>query len=169
MPGATLNPALRDARFCPRCAQPANVAYPRSITCSHCGYGAYYNPKPVAAAIPVTTAGEIVLLKRAFDPGKDLWTFPGGFVDLGETVEQAAHRETREELAVAIELGRLIGVYSRADSHVVLIVYAATTAERPRPTEEASAVHAFDRAELPWDQLAFWSTRAALEDFLADA
>ena len=59
----SLNPALQDARYCPRCGEPADVAYPRSISCPHCGYGAYYNPKPVAAAIPVTPAGEIVLLQ----------------------------------------------------------------------------------------------------------
>jgi ADP-ribose pyrophosphatase YjhB (NUDIX family) len=163
----TLNPALEEARFCPRCAQPAEIAYPRSITCPHCGYGAYYNPKPVAAAIPVTPSGEIILLRRAFDPGKDRWTFPGGFVDLGESVEEAAHRETQEELGVAIELGPLVGVYSRADSRVVLIVFAARTDEEPTTTEEASEVMPFDRAGLPWDELAFWSTRDALRDFLS--
>src|SRR5215210_452806 len=115
----TLNPALAEARFCPRCAQPAEVAYPRSITCPSCGYGAYYNPKPVAAAIPITPQGDIVLLRRAFDPGKDLWTFPGGFVDLGESVEDAAHRETQEELELRVELTGLVGVYSKPDDRVV--------------------------------------------------
>jgi ADP-ribose pyrophosphatase YjhB (NUDIX family) len=162
----TLNPALEEARFCPRCAQPAQVAYPRSITCPHCGYGAYYNPKPVAAAIPLTPAGEIILLRRAFDPGKGLWTFPGGFVDLGETVQQAAHRETTEELGIAIELGALVGVYSRPDSRIVLIVFAAGTTDEPTTTDEASEVRSFQAAELPWDELAFWSTREALRDFL---
>jgi ADP-ribose pyrophosphatase YjhB (NUDIX family) len=162
----TLNPALQEARFCPRCAQPAQVAYPRSITCPHCGYGAYYNPKPVAAAIPVAPTGDIILLRRAFDPGKDLWTFPGGFVDLGETVQQAAHRETTEELGIAIELGALVGVYSRPDSHVVLIVFAATTTDEPTATEEASEVRGFRATQIPWDELAFWSTRDALRDFL---
>jgi 8-oxo-dGTP diphosphatase len=161
-----LNPALEDARFCPRCARPATIAYPRSITCPHCGYGAYYNPKPVAAAIPVTPQDQIILLRRAFEPGKDLWTFPGGFVDLGETVQQAAHRETREELDIAIELGPLVGVYSRAEERTVLIVYAARATETPSTTEEASEVRAFDRSDLPWDELAFWSTRDALRDFL---
>jgi ADP-ribose pyrophosphatase YjhB (NUDIX family) len=166
---SSLNPALREARFCPRCAQPAEVAYPRSISCPHCGYGAYYNPKPVAAAIPVTANGEIILLRRAFDPGMDLWTFPGGFVDLGESVEDAAHREVREELGIAIELGPLVGVYSRTDNQIVLIVFAARTTERPRTTEEASEVATFDRTAIPWDQLAFWSTRDALRDFLNSA
>jgi 8-oxo-dGTP diphosphatase len=104
-----LNPALEQARFCPRCGQPAEIAYPRSISCPHCGYGAYYNPKPVAAAIPVTAGGEVVLLRRGFEPSKGLWTFPGGFVDLGETVEDAARREAQEEICVSVELGELVG------------------------------------------------------------
>jgi 8-oxo-dGTP diphosphatase len=51
----------------------------------------------------------VILLRRGFDPALDLWTFPGGFVDLGESVQEAAHRETREELDLAIELGPLVG------------------------------------------------------------
>jgi ADP-ribose pyrophosphatase YjhB (NUDIX family) len=163
----TLNPALDQARFCPRCGQPADVAYPRSITCPHCGYGAYYNPKPVAAAIPVTPDDRIILLRRGFDPGKDLWTFPGGFVDLGETVEAAARREAREEIEADIQLGDLVGVYSRDDERVVLIVFAARTADTPRTTDEALEVRAFAPEEIPWEELAFWSTTNALKDFLA--
>ena len=162
-----LNPALEDARFCPRCGNAAEVAYPRSISCPHCGYDAYYNPKPVAAAIPVTGAGEIVLLRRGFDPGKDLWTFPGGFVDLGESVEDAARREAREEIEADVELGGLVGVYSKPDERVVLIVFAATIEDQPRTTPEALQVEAFAPDEIPWQELAFWSTTNALKDFLA--
>jgi ADP-ribose pyrophosphatase YjhB (NUDIX family) len=82
-------------------------------------------------------------------------------------VQQAAHRETREELDIAIELGPLVGVYSRPDSRIVLIVYAARTCDQPRTTEEASEVRAFRPEGLPWEELAFWSTRDALHDFLA--
>ena len=162
-----LNPALEQARFCPRCGNAAEVDYPRSISCPHCGYGAYYNPKPVAAAIPVTTAGEIVLLRRGFDPGKDLWTFPGGFVDLGETVEEAARREAVEEIRSEVTLGELVGVYSRAEERVVLIVFAATIDDEPQTTPEALQVEAFAPDEIPWQELAFWSTTNALKDFLA--
>ncbi|MDP9292974.1 MAG: NUDIX domain-containing protein [Actinomycetota bacterium] len=162
-----LNPALEQARFCPRCAQPADVDYPRSISCPACGYGEYYNPKPVAAAIPLTDDRRVVLLRRAFDPGKDLWTFPGGFVDLGESVEDAAHRETDEELKIAIELGQLVGVYSRPEDRVVLVVFAARALAEPQTTEEATEVRAFAPEEIPWDELAFWSTGRALRDFLA--
>jgi ADP-ribose pyrophosphatase YjhB (NUDIX family) len=163
----SLNPALEDVSFCPRCGHQATIAYPRSITCPRCGYGAYYNPKPVAAAIPRDGDGRIILLRRAFDPGGGLWTFPGGFVDLGETVEQAAHRETREELEIDIELGGLVGVYSRADERVVLVVFQARALGTPRTTEEATEVQAFAPDAIPWPELAFWSTERALRDALA--
>ncbi len=163
-----LNPALEEARYCPRCGQHATVDYPRSLNCPHCGYGAYYNPKPVAAAIPVTPDNRIILLKRGFDPGKDLWTFPGGFVDLGESVEQAATREAQEELEIDIELTGLVGVYSRPEDRVVLIVFAATTDQTPQTTPEALEVRAFPPDEIPWQQLAFWSTTNALRDLLGE-
>jgi ADP-ribose pyrophosphatase YjhB (NUDIX family) len=163
----TLNPALRETKFCPRCGERADVAYPRSVSCSHCGFSAYYNPKPVAAAIPVTKTGEVVLLKRGFEPGKDLWTFPGGFVDLGESVEEAALREVEEEIRVAVRLGALVGVYSKAEERVVLIVFEAAITDEPRTTPEAPEVKAFAPDDIPWEQLAFWSTTDALRDFLA--
>lgn len=159
-----LNPALAEARFCPRCAQPAEIELPHRIGCPHSGYVAYYNPKPVAAVIPRDAEGQIILLRRGFDPGGGLWTFPGGFVELGETVEAAAERETREELGMAIELGALVGVYSRADDRVVLVVYGAVALESPRTSPEATEVRAFAPAELPWGELAFWSTEQALRD-----
>lgn len=163
----SLNPALEGLRYCPRCAAPATVAFPRSIACSTCGYQAYFNPKPVACAIPRDPDGRVWLLRRAFAPGAGLWTFPGGFVDLGETVEDGARRETREELEIDVELGQLVGVYSRADDRVVLIVFDAVALGTPRTTEEATEVRAFTPGEIPWDELAFWSTGQALRDLLA--
>lgn len=159
---ASLNPALAEARFCPRCGEPAEVTFPHRIGCTHCRYAAYFNPKPVAAAIPVDEQGRVILLRRGFDPGKGLWTFPGGFVDLGESVEAAALRETDEELGLTVELGPLVGVYSRADERVVLIVYRARAVGEPQTTPEAVEVRAFTRAEIPWGELAFWSTGDAL-------
>jgi len=162
-----LNPALEDVRYCPRCAAEAEVAYPRSIACSRCGYRAFYNPKPVAGTVPRDGDGRIILLRRASDPGGGLWTFPGGFVDLGESVEEAARRETREELELEVELGPLVGVYSRGDERIILVVFSALALGAPRTTDEAAEVRAFAPGEMPWDELAFWSTELALRDVLA--
>lgn len=166
---ASLNPALAEARFCPRCAREARVDYPRRIVCPHCGYAAYYNPKPVAAAIPFDDSGQIILLRRGFEPGRGLWTFPGGYVDLGESVPDAAIREAGEELSLALELGRLVGVYSRPEDRVVLVVYRARALGEPATSQEATEVRAFPPAALPWDELAFWSTAQALRDVLDQA
>ncbi len=161
-----LNPALAGARFCPRCGSAAEVDYPRSIACPTCGYQAYFNPKPVACAIPRDDRGKVILLRRGFDPGAGLWTFPGGFVDLGESVEDAALRETREELELDVELTGLVGVYSRATERVVLVVFEAQARGEPRTTPEATEVIAFGPHDVPWAELAFWSTERALRDLL---
>ena len=165
---ASLNPALEDVRFCPRCAAEATVAFPRSLTCEACGYQALWSPEPVAAAIPRDDDGRIWLLRRPpTTAGAGRWSFPGGFVELGESVEDAARRETREEMEIDIELGALIGVYSRPADRVVLVVYGARALGIARETGEATEVRAFAEADLPWDELAFWSTTRALRDALA--
>jgi ADP-ribose pyrophosphatase YjhB (NUDIX family) len=163
----SLNPALEDLRFCPRCGAEPKIDFPRSLRCEHCGYAAFYNPKPVAGAIPREPDGRIWLLRRGFDPSAGLWTFPGGFVDLGESVENAARREAREELEIDVEITGLVGVYSRPEDRVVLVVYDATLTGEPRTTPEAPEVRAFAPDDLPWDELAFWSTEQALRDLLA--
>ena len=162
----SLNPSLEDVRFCPRCGKEATVRFPRSLTCANCGYGAFYNPKPVACAIPSNDAGEIILLRRGFEPQRGQWSMPGGFVDLGESVEQAAIREAQEELNLEIELTNLVGVYSRSTDRIVVVVYAARTEGTPTRTEEALEVQAFQPTNIPWDQLAFWSDGRALRDYL---
>lgn len=163
----SINPALEDVRFCPRCGAEAEVSFPRSIMCPECGYGAYYNPKPVAAALTSTRDGGIILLRRGFEPGKGLLTIPGGFVDLGESVEQAAVREAMEELQIRVELNGLVGVYSREGDRIVLVVFSAVTDDEPQLTDEATEVLVVDRDSIPWSELAFWSTEQALRDFLA--
>jgi ADP-ribose pyrophosphatase YjhB (NUDIX family) len=153
-------------RYCPRCAAVAEVSFPRSLRCAACGYHALWSPEPVAAAIPRDADGRIWLLRRTLHEGAGRWTFPGGFVELGESVEEAAQRETREEMEIDVELGGLVGVYSRANERTVLVVFAARALGTPRETGEASEVRAFAPADLPWDELAFWSTKQALRDAL---
>jgi ADP-ribose pyrophosphatase YjhB (NUDIX family) len=106
-------------------------------------------------------------LRRTLHEGAGRWTFPGGFVELGESVEDAARRETREEIGIDIELGGLVGVYSRPEERTVLVVFHARALGVGRETAEASEARAFAPADLPWSELAFWSTERALRDALA--
>jgi ADP-ribose pyrophosphatase YjhB (NUDIX family) len=164
-----LNPALEDVHHCPRCGQTPQIDYPRSITCSNCGYGAFYNPKPVAVVIPIEPNGDILLMRRGFEPRRGHWSLPGGFVDLGETIETAAAREVMEELNLRVQITQLVGVYSRADERTVVVVYAATTQGTPSLSEEALEVRAFAPKDIPWQELAFWSEHEALNDLLSGA
>lgn len=162
----SLNPALEDLHFCPRCGKPPTITFPRSITCPHCGYAAFYNPKPVACAIPQTDDNKIILMRRGFEPRRGDWSMPGGFVDLGESIQDAAIREVQEELGLKIEITHLIGVYSRAEDRTVVVVYAANARGTPSLTEEALEVRAFAPIDIPWQDLAFWSDESALRDHL---
>jgi len=162
----SLNPALEDLHFCPRCGKPPTIDAPRSLTCDHCGYGAFYNPKPVAVVIPLTEAEEIILMRRGFEPRRGHWSLPGGFVDLGESVETAAAREVMEELNLRVQIRRLVGVYSRAEDRTVVVVYAAAARGTPAITEEALEVRAFAPIDIPWQDLAFWSEENALREYL---
>jgi ADP-ribose pyrophosphatase YjhB (NUDIX family) len=167
--GVSLNPALEDAGFCPRCGAEAEVDYPRSLRCTRCGYIAFYNPNPVGCAVPRDGDNRVWLARRGHEPGKGRWSMPGGFVDLGETVESAILRELAEELCVGATIGALVGVYSRADDRVVVIVFEAWITGTPHATDEAPEVAAFTAADVPWDELAFPSDRAALEAVLGRA
>jgi ADP-ribose pyrophosphatase YjhB (NUDIX family) len=162
----SLNPALEDAGFCPRCGKTATVNFPRSLHCSSCGYAAFFNPKPVGCALAREEDGRVWLARRGTDPGRGRWSMPGGFVDLGETVETAIARELEEELCVEAEVGALVGVYSRADTSVLVIVFEATLHGAPRTTAEATEVRSFAPGEIPWDELAFPTDGAALRDLL---
>lgn len=151
-----------------RCATPLQIAeregVPRPV-CPACGYVVYEDPK-LAAGVVLERDGRVLLLERATNPGRDKLTFPGGYVDRGEPVEDAAVRETAEEVGITAAIDSLLGVYSAAGNPVVLVVYRATVAAgEPHPTAEARAVGWYGANELPWTQLAFPSTAAALRDW----
>ncbi len=87
-------------------------------------------------------------------------------MEMGESVEQAARRETLEELGMTVEIVGLLGIYSRPAAPSVLIVYLADAVTEPVGGPEALEFSLFSPAHIPWDELAFWNTHAALRDWV---
>ncbi len=135
--------------------------------CSTCQVIFYQNPKIVVATLP-SHEGGLVLIRRGIEPGYGLWGYPGGFMELGETVEEAAIRETLEETGYEIELGHSVGIYSRPNAGVVVLAFAASViGGAPSLSHETLEVRAFPLDQLPWDQMAFPTVRQSVTDWLA--
>lgn len=160
------------SRFCMHCGQRLTTAVPegdtkRRLVCLDCGFVHYLNPRPVAGVIPVREDGRLLLVRRTIEPRAGAWVFPGGFMDLGETAEEAAARETMEEARLAVADLRLVGVFSRTGPGIVVIVYEGRALGEGAPGHETSEVRWFAPGEIPWEELAFDSTVAALRTWAA--
>jgi ADP-ribose pyrophosphatase YjhB (NUDIX family) len=160
-------------RFCASCGgallaakglNPGGAPY----LCSQCGLPVYEDPK-VAAAVVVRTNQGVLLLRRAQrDRAYGKWILPGGHVDRGEVVLEAARREVLEETGLMVEITGLLGVYSYKDYPWVLVVYTAEAdGGRLCASPEALEIKAFAPEEMPWDELGYESTAQAMRDYLA--
>lgn len=160
----------RPYSFCPLCGGELELrtlkpTEPDRLVCRRCGFIFYQDPK-VAVGTIIHDNDQIVLVRRAIEPGYGRWVFPGGFVDRGETVVAAAVREAREEAGLDIELERLLNVYSYPGRAPVIIVYIARVISGTLVCDDESLEgRFFARRDIPWSELAFQSTHEALEEF----
>ncbi|MGH7794471.1 MAG: NUDIX domain-containing protein [Candidatus Binatia bacterium] len=158
-------------RFCPRCGgslkqQVVKINEPKRLVCQACSFIFYQDPKVVAGTV-FTLDGGIVLLKRGVEPALGKWVFPGGYVDRGESVQEAAIRETKEESQLDVRLGPLLNVYSYPRSPNVIVVYTAqVTGGELAAADESVEAGIFTSKEVPWHDLAFDSTKQALDDYI---
>lgn len=161
-------------RFCPVCGSALEprvlkTTEPKRLVCTSqaCGFVFYLDPKIAVGTIIRMPDARILLVRRAIEPGYGKWVFPGGYVDRGEEIQMAAIREAREEAGVEVRLDRLVDIYSYAGRTPIIVVYAATWVTGELETDdEGLEARAFEVAALPWDDLAFRSTREALRDYL---
>jgi ADP-ribose pyrophosphatase YjhB (NUDIX family) len=138
------------------------------LACEACGFIAYVNPRLVVSTIPITADGRVVLIRRGIEPGRGSWAQPGGFLEVDETVAEAAVRETLEETGLVIAPGEIIGLYSRLEAAVVVLAYeAAVVGGEFRTNPEATEIEAFEPGAIPWEEIAFSTTWWALADWLA--
>lgn len=130
--------------------------------CDRCGWRWHANPLPAAAVLLERPDGgdtAILLLRRAVEPGAGAWDLPAGYLDPGESFEQAARREAREESGIDVELIELAGVYHSPPANAVTAVF------RARPVNPSAQVSLdFESSDHAWvasEQVADWVPRMA--------
>jgi ADP-ribose pyrophosphatase YjhB (NUDIX family) len=138
--------------------------------CTQCSWVHYLDPK-VACGTVSEQDGKIALIQRNIEPKKGYWSFPCGFMEIDETTEQAALRETREETGLEVELEGHLGTYSYPDHYyggaIVVVVYRARVLRgRLQADDDCCDARMITEAEIPWEKLAFTSSVAALRDYL---
>ncbi len=134
------------------------------LTCPDCGYIAYENPRIVVGVVARAEDERILLCRRAIEPRIGYWTLPAGYMELNETAEDGAKRESWEEARAQLELTGLLAVYSLARIHQVQLIYRAVlTDPHVEAGPESQEVGLFHYDELPWDELAFPTVEWALK------
>jgi len=139
----------------------------KTIRCSHCQneIEVYQNPIPTVDIIIEIESKGIVLIKRKNPPHG--WALPGGFVDYGESLEEAAVREAKEETDLDVKLTEQFHTYSdpKRDPrhHSISIVYIAKTKGIPQAKDDAIEIGIFNESNLP-DEIAF-DHRSILKDY----
>jgi ADP-ribose pyrophosphatase YjhB (NUDIX family) len=156
------------AKFCSQCgtAVEEKMAFGRiRAVCPACNTVNFEDPK-VAVGVVVSHLGGIVLGKRNHDPKMGSWSFPSGFVEVGEVLEVAAARECEEEIGLKVRIDRLLGAYSTAGERVIFIAFAGTSVGGTMEAgEECQDVQVFQPDALP--DMAFPHDGAILDAWLA--
>jgi len=135
------------------------------LVCNGCGFVNYVNPKIVVGAV-TEWDGKILMCRRAIEPRKGFWTLPAGFMEEGETTEQGAMREAREEANADLEILSLLAVYSIPRiSQVQLMYKARLCSPNVSAGVESLEVAFFDWDEIPWNEIAFPSVVWALNHY----
>lgn len=159
--------------FCNQCGARVELRIPPGDifarhVCDACGTIHYQNPRLVVGCVPVHE-GRILLCRRAIEPRRGFWTVPAGFMENGETLQQAAARESKEEALAEVEIGSLLSVVHVLHAQQVHVFFRATL---PVPEfgagTESLEVDLFRPEDIPWHDIAFPSTEYTLRRYLED-
>lgn len=136
--------------------------------CPSCDVVHYQNPLIVVGCVPEQD-GRILLCRRSIEPRYGYWTLPAGFMELGETLQQGAARETLEEACAQVEIGRLFASVDVVHAGQVHFFFLARLLGGHSAGAESLETRLFEPGEIPWDDIAFNSGVFALEKYLEDA
>tara|TARA_B100000073_G_scaffold129306_2_gene105928 strand:- start:711 stop:1250 length:540 start_codon:yes stop_codon:yes gene_type:complete len=141
--------------------------YSRNV-CAQCQHIHYVNPKIIVGTIP-TLDNTLLLCRRSISPGYGKWTFPSGYMEMGESLEDGAIRESSEEANLDVRITKLYGNYSIPDIGQVLFVYLGEiTSKNFSAGSETLEVKLFDVGGIPWMDIAFPSVKFFLEKYAND-
>jgi len=161
-------------KFCRECG--TRVAYripddgdtKERAVCPACNTIHYENPLNVVGTVPFW-GDKVLLCKRNIEPRWGKWTLPAGFMELNETTLEGAARETVEEAGAQFEM---LGFFSLVNvarvSQVHLFYLAQLTSDQFDPGVETMEARLFLESEIPWDEIAFRTTKETLERYFAD-
>jgi len=162
-------------KHCPNCGAAVDYRIPADdnrerAVCPACASIHYQNPLNVVGTLPVWEEdGRVLLCRRAIEPRHGLWTLPAGFMELGETTSEGALRETREEAGAQIELLPLYSLLNVVKVGQVHLFYRARLlSPHFEPGPESLEARLFAEDEIPWDEIAFRTTRETLRCFFED-
>ncbi len=160
-------------KYCSLCGSPVEMRIPPDDNrtrhvCTNCGEIHYQNPKLIVGALP-EWQDKILLCRRAIEPRHGLWTLPAGFMENGETIAEAATRETLEEANARIAIGDLYSIYSLPYINQVHVLFRAKLLALDFwPGPESLEVKLFTEAEIPWNEIAFRPVRFSIEHYFAE-
>lgn len=165
---------MRRKIFCPYCGSRLTRRFAEGrdrLFCDPCGGPLYENPVPAACSVVVDAAGRLLMVRRGVEPKAGRWCLPGGFMELGETPEECALRELREETGLSARIRRLIGVAannSRMYDTVLLVCYLIDDFEGvPAPGDDAVETAFFPPDRMP--TAAFEAHRHFIRTYLGSA
>ena len=162
-------------KYCPSCGQPVELKVPEGdhlprAVCSACATIHYENPRIIAGCV-IEVDGKILMCKRAIEPRHGFWTIPAGFMENGESVQQAAAREAMEEALAHVQIGSLLAIVSVLRAHQVHIMFRARL-DPAHPQfgigPESLESQLYAESEIPWPEVAFLSVEFALRRYLDD-
>jgi len=137
----------------------------KRLTCPDCDHITYSNPKPIVGTM-VTYGDKILLCRRAIPPRTGFWTIPGGYMEEGESLEDGAKRETREESGAQIEIDALLAIYDIPHAGQIHMLYRGQmTSPAYQAGPESLEVKLFDWDDIPWSDLAFPITAEILRQY----
>jgi len=160
-------------KYCSNCGAPVALKIPPGDNlprhvCDACTTIHYSNPKMVIGCIP-EWRDQVLLCRRAIEPRYGLWTLPAGFMENGETVAQAALRETLEEARARVELADIYSVLSVPHVNQVHIFYRARLIDLDfGPGAESLDVQLFPESAIPWPEIAFRTVSTTLKHYYRD-